>query len=285
MTITGRQYSRNSRHVLLLTLLALGALGIVACGGGDDDESTTEVGLSREQRIAPEIEKAGTEWAALFAGGERFCELMTQPACERTTCESVAGPVENCTPPSAAYRGSFRDATVEDIGIAGGRAGARFSNGETVALVKVKHVPDPLAEDGDRIGWWIDRVGGNAGDVELITEVGNAWARLFAEDYSAACDFMYGQPLCEKFFGRVGQPPEVGRPSEFQETFANATVESVEVRDAKQIEARGGRPFELHRAAAKFSNGEVVVFIEETDAPRSDWGKWFVNRVGGSAGA
>jgi hypothetical protein len=287
MTITGHQYSRESHRVLLLTLLALGALGLVACGGGDDDETTTEVGLSREQRIEQEIEQAGNEWAALFAGGERFCELMTQPACERNTCKSVAGPVENCAPPSSAYRKSFEDATVEDIGITGGKTGARFSNGETVQLEKVKHTPDPLAEDGDRAGWLIDKVGGNAGDVELITEVGNAWARLFAEDNSAACEFMFGQPLCEEFFGRVGEPPEVGRPSGFQESFANATVERVEVKDAKQIRAKDGTPVELHRAAAEFSNGEVVEFIEETDATDPLFGQlgaWFVDDVGRNAG-
>jgi hypothetical protein len=144
-------------------------------------------------------------------------------------------------------------------------------------------LPDPLTEDGDRFGWLIHRVGGNAGDLAFITEVGNAWAPLFAEDNSAACEFMFGQPLCEEFFGRVGEPPEVGRPSAFQRSFANATVERVELRDAKQIKAVDGTPIEPHRAAAEFSNGEVVEFIEETDAPRSDLGEWFVNDVGESA--
>ncbi len=281
MTITGHRSSRESRRALLLTLLALGALGLVACGGGDDDdERTTEARLSPEQRI----EQAGNEWAPLFAGRERFCELMTQPACGRVNCETISGPIENCTPTPSKFRKSFVDATVRDVVINGDRAAARFSNGETVELEKVE-LPDPLAEDGDRFGWLIHRFGGNAGDLAFITKVGDAWAPLFAEDNSAACEFMFGQPLCEEFFGRVGEPPEVGRPSAFQESFADARVERVELKDAKQIRAKDGTPIELHRAAAAFSNGKVVEFIEETDAPRSDLGKWFVENVGENAGS
>jgi hypothetical protein len=266
---------------LLLSLLALGALGLVACSGGDDNDDTT-----REAKLSPErrVEQVGNEWAPLFAGRERFCELMTQPACGRVNCETISGPIANCTPPSSKFRKSFEGATVRDVAIMDGKAATRFSNGEAVALEKV-NIPDPLAEDGDRLGWLIHEVGGNAGAAEFITKVGNAWAPLFAEDNSAACEFMFGQPLCEEFFGRVGEPPEAGRPSAFQRSFANATVERVEVEDAEQIKAKDETPIELHRAAAEFSNGEVLEFIEETDAPRSDLGKWFVYDVGGKAGS
>jgi hypothetical protein len=102
MNITAHQSWRESRRALLLSLLALGALGLVACSGGDDDdERTTEARLSPEQKI----EQAGNDWAALFAGRERFCELMTQPACERMDCESVSGPIRDCTPPSLGIGG------------------------------------------------------------------------------------------------------------------------------------------------------------------------------------
>jgi hypothetical protein len=114
--------------------------------------------------------------------------------------------------------------------------------------------------------------------------VGNAWAPLFAEDNSAAGEFMYGQPLVERFFGRVGEPPEVGRPSAFQRSFANATVERVELRDVKQITTKDGTSIDVHRAAAEFSNGEVVEFVEELDSPRRWLGKWFVNDVGENPG-
>jgi hypothetical protein len=272
MTITQDRRSRESHRALLLSLLALGALGLVACSSGDDQDGAPEARLSPEQKV----ERVGNEWAPVFAGRERFCELMTQAACGRVNCEDVGGPIENCKPPSLEFRKSFEDATVEDVAINGEQAAVRFSNGETIELEKVHNMPDPLAEDGDSAGWLIDRFGGDAGEVALIAEVGNAWAPLFAEDNSAACEFMYGQPLCEEFFGRVGEPPEVGRPSAFQESFANATVERVEVRDPKQIEATDGTLIELHRAVAEFSNGEVVEFIEETDRPRSALGEWFI---------
>ena len=106
---------------------------------------------SQEQRIA----LGANEWARLFAASDtRTCdEYMTQPACERMACERVAsGRIENCTPPSTAYRRSFRDARVQEIAIRGETAAARFSNGETVVLVKVA--------DG---AWLIHRFGGTAG--------------------------------------------------------------------------------------------------------------------------
>jgi hypothetical protein len=66
--------------------------------------------------------------------------------------------------------------------------------------------------------------------------------------------------VCEKFFGTAGG--EVGRPSGFQESFADATVERVEIKG--------------HKAEAEFSNGEPVVFIQETDQPRDFLGDWFI---------
>ena len=48
MTITRHQYSRETHRVLLLTLLALGAVGLVACGAGDDEHSATETKVSAD---------------------------------------------------------------------------------------------------------------------------------------------------------------------------------------------------------------------------------------------
>ena len=290
MTITGHRSSRKPHRALLLSLLALGALGLVACGGGDGDETAVAPETGTELSPEQKIEQAGNEWAPLFAAHDpAACRFMAQPACEQLNCQSVSGPIENCThtPPPSEFRQSFADATVQDVAFSGNYATARFSNGEAVEFFAVRDALRCLGSgcgDGaerDRLApWLIFRVGRNEGDVALIMKVGNAWAPLFAEDNSAACEFMFGQPLCEEFFGRVGEPPEVGRPSGFQESFANATVERVEVKEAKQIRAKDGTPIELHKGAAEFSNGEVVEFIEETDAPRSDLGKWFVDDVG-----
>jgi hypothetical protein len=145
-------------RIATAVLAVVTALALAGCG--EDEESTTEATISSEEKI----EQTGNEWAALFAGGERYCGLMTQGACERVTCESNAGPIENCTPPSSGFRKSFRDATVQDIAIKGDHAGAKFSNGESVELVEV---PDPQTltvpgEPPDTV-WWIDKLGGNAG--------------------------------------------------------------------------------------------------------------------------
>jgi hypothetical protein len=54
----------------------------------------------------------------------------------------------------------------------------------------------------------------NLSEKEEIEPVGNEWAPLFANDDVAACDYMFAQPVCEKFYGRAGgEPAEVGSPS------------------------------------------------------------------------
>jgi hypothetical protein len=266
---------------LLLSLLAIGALGLVACAGGDDDEgSATGPKPSPHLKIertasAPfmKIERTANEWALLFAAGARTCKLMTQPACERTNCERISGPIRNCAPPSSKLRRSFEDPTVQDLVLTGDKAAARFSNGETVKL----------EFDGHDSVWRIHKWGRNAGDVEFITAVGNQWAPLFAEETSVACKYMYGQPLCEEFLGRIGER-EVGRPSEFQRSFANATVERVHVKRAQQIKAADGTRIEEHKAVAEFSNGELVEFIQDPHGPPSSLADWFIDDLGWNAG-
>lgn len=117
---------------MLLSLLVLGALGLVACGGGDDETTAAaESGtLSNEKRIKLQ----GNKWAAAFAKtGPVSCHSLGQPACELANCEHVPNePIENCTPPSREFRESFADATVEGVVIEGYHATAEFSNGESV---------------------------------------------------------------------------------------------------------------------------------------------------------
>jgi hypothetical protein len=133
---------------VLLSLLAIGPLGLVACEG--DDRPTTA-----EQKI----EQAGKKWARLFAAADpAACGYMTPLGCEQINCMRLQteGPISHCTSPSWAYRRAFAGATVEDIAIRGARAGVRFSNGEGVELSWV---------NGYAVGgvWWIERFGGNAG--------------------------------------------------------------------------------------------------------------------------
>jgi hypothetical protein len=79
--------------------------------------------VSSEQRI----ERIGNGWARLFGTGSPSCSYETQPVCMRIECEDPGGvPIENCTPPSAEFQDSFRDATVDEIAIKGDRAAAKF---------------------------------------------------------------------------------------------------------------------------------------------------------------
>jgi len=105
--------------------------------------------LSTEQ----EIEQIGNQWASLFAAGDGgSCTFMGQPLCERIACERVGRrKIENCTPPSTAFRRSFEDARVEGVVVKGARVAARFSNGEVIEF------------HGDGGRWQIVKIGGNAG--------------------------------------------------------------------------------------------------------------------------
>ena len=109
------------------------------------------------------VELTANEWARLFAASDpAACErYMAQPACERENCVRAGNrKLENCTPPSAAFRRSFRQARVEEVAIERKFAAARFSNGETVRLIHV----EGTAPNGV---WWIDEVGGDAGRMLL----------------------------------------------------------------------------------------------------------------------
>lgn len=128
--------------LLLLSLLALGALGLAACEsdddettaasateitdsrttGGDDEDGTTEATVSPETtlpaKLSPELVRAlrrdANTWASRWAliGCNRY---MGQPICVRLDCARHGVPIENCTPASAAFRQSLADAAVEDI--------------------------------------------------------------------------------------------------------------------------------------------------------------------------
>jgi hypothetical protein len=102
-----------------------------------------------------EIERIGNSWAGLFASfGGGTCEHQTQPLCERIACTRVSDTkIRNCTPPTRAFRKSFEGATVEDIVIKGGRAAARFSNGEVVLFVFATQTGT----------WLVHKLGENAG--------------------------------------------------------------------------------------------------------------------------
>jgi hypothetical protein len=98
-------------------------------------QQTTEVeaSLPPRQRIA----RTGNRWAPLFAAARdrEAIVFQTQPLSERIACERVGNrEIKDCTPPSPAFRRSFRRAAVVDVEIQGDQAAARFSNGQVVVL-------------------------------------------------------------------------------------------------------------------------------------------------------
>jgi hypothetical protein len=161
----------------LLTWVVVGGIATLLFVAGVDallsSESGTSASTTTDIEASPSaeqtIEQTGNEWARLFAGGDRqlaapgTCRYMTQPACERISCEGVGREtVKNCTRPSWEFRRSFAGAVVEAIAIRGHRAAARFSNGETVEFTEI----------GVSGSYWIHKVGGNAGRKFFANEPG-----------------------------------------------------------------------------------------------------------------
>jgi hypothetical protein len=115
----------------------------------------------------------------------------------------------------------------------------------------------------------------SAEDEQQIELIGNQWAPLFAAGRTPGCILGEGlivliQPLCEQIAcQRAGgvkirncTPPT----SAFRDSFAEATVQDIEI--------KGYPP----RAAARFTNGEVIELIE--------WGSsWAIADIGGNAGS
>jgi hypothetical protein len=270
--------------VLLTSLIVagigvLGALAVADALRSGRSPSTSATPTSTTPSISTEedeqqIELIGNQWAPLFAAGrtpgcssDEGLIILPQGLCEEIACERAGGiKIRNCTPPTSAFRNSFFGATVQDIEIKGNppRAAARFSNGEVIELI----------EWGS--SWAIAEIGGNAGrtfDVRAEQEIerdGNAWAvRFAAGPLSAACEYET-QPLCERIACQRVRGIKIRnctRPtSAFRNSFFGATVQDIEI--------KGNPP----RAAARFSNGEVVELY-------GDGGSWAIAELGGKAGS
>lgn len=106
---------------------------------------------------------------------------------------------------------------------------------------------------------------------QKIARTANSWARLFVASDLADCKYM-SQPACERMTcTRVGPRliPNCTPPSRaFRLSFARAKVEDVEIKG--------------DRAAARFSNGEVVE-LERVSGNELD-GVWLIIKWGRNAG-
>jgi hypothetical protein len=102
---------------------------------------------------------------------------------------------------------------------------------------------------------------------EEIERIGNSWASLVARGNASSC-FWMTQPACERIecvgVGDSELPNCIPLTRAFIRSFEGATVQEIMIRG--------------HRAAARFSNGEMVEFW-------GDAATWLVSEVGGNAGA
>jgi hypothetical protein len=138
------------------------------------------------------------------------------------------------------------------------RCGRRCGRLALETLIDSDHGDDP----DDRLPGVGTRAATPEEELELI---GNRWAASFAAGKNSCADM--SQPLCERIAcERVGgrkirncRPPT----SKFRKSFDEAVVRGI--------------AFKKHRAAARFSNGEVVEFS-------GDGGAFMVTKIGANAG-
>jgi hypothetical protein len=173
-------------------------LALLLAGCESDEDSTTEARTTEATttvRISPEpktaevaraaalVAQAGNGWAPLFAKNYLWaCKYMYPPGwvgpdshgqqptpplpawrrfdrrlCAKFSLEGGPGPHDR--PPSG-FQKSFADATVESVVLRGDKAWAEFSSGEPVEFIRLGEAELPI---GVTPGWFIYRVGGNAG--------------------------------------------------------------------------------------------------------------------------
>jgi hypothetical protein len=101
--------------------------------------------------------------------------------------------------------------------------------------------------------------------VQELKREANTWASLFAD---RACNRYMGQEMCMRLAckRRYHCTP---MSAAFQESFADATVEDIK---SERIELVRWIDRPLYEAAVKFSNGEVVVFVDVCPGGPCKWG-------------
>lgn len=128
--------------------------------------------------------------------------------------------------------------------------------------------PSPPTANGD------SAPGAFVPERQRIARTANSWARLFVAFDLADCEYM-SQPACERMTcTRVGPRliPNCTPPSPaFRLSFARRKVEDVEIKG--------------DRAAARFSNGEVVELGRvSTNGSDELYGRWLITKWGRNAG-
>jgi len=232
----------TTKLALLLSLLALGALGLVACGGGDDQTTAASETETTSDELAADKKSCGAygRWGLAVIEGDTSCRVVRRVIHDFAYNSKVDDLVA-----SEPYLGPLA------------LVGSWSCSGPDGHVVCKKR---PRASSRIVITARFGR--GRSRNEERIAKRGNEWAALFAMASPDTCRYM-GQPGCEReACERVFNDPikNCTPPSpEFRESFANATVERVVVE----------KPY----ATAEFSNGESVKFA----GPKpGEQGQWFI---------
>ena len=221
---------------LLLSLLALGALGLVVFEGSDDKTtagSETETAGDGYVNLRPSYRQGFKKSCGKFGLWSLVvidrAYSLAEVSC-REARDVMDGFVDHSLP--SGWGCSGPDAYVEcfDPDPATGEA-------ENTIRARVRENVLRAAEAQAKL---------SPEQVQELKRAANDWASLFATNN---CNRYMGQPICE----RMGP-----WSAAFQKSFADATVEDIKF---KGVEVVGlpNRPFS-HLVAVKFSNGEVVVF-------------------------
>ena len=224
--------------LLVLSLLALGPLGLVACGGGNADETTAA-------SATPIAENPRTTYDELAADP---ADNKPCGASEGRGLTVVDGDISCREARRLMHRVAYNRVPYQwrCIGPEGATGGyevcTNIPGTSSRIVIKVRFGREAVTEadpgNNNRLS-----------NEELVTKMGNKWAAAFAEAGPVSCRYM-GQPACERAAcERVGGWPRKNctpLPSKFRESFVDATVERVVV--------------DGHRATAEFSNGESVEF-------------------------
>jgi hypothetical protein len=213
---------------LMLSLLALGALGLTSCGGGNDDDtiaaSAAETPVASEADPARKPCRPFSFYRLAVDKGDISC---------RGGRRVILDLANNRLPGSWSCTGLDADVVC-----------TKEPGASSTIVITAHFDSEAAAVEADP--------GTILSDEEVIGRKANDWAGLFAMDALAACRYYAGgQPACERAgCQRVGHPEPIRNcappSSEFRESFADATVERV------AVSAPG--------ATAEFSNGESVQF-------------------------
>ncbi len=237
---------------LLLSLLALGALGLVACGEGDGDQAAVaSEGETTREELAADNKSCGAflpdhdpPFRLAVVEGDISCpvarRVMHDWAYDRLPRSwSCLGPEANVLCTKRPGASSTRLGASSRIAIT-----ARFSS-EAVTVEADPGNDNSLSNE------------------EKLEQKGNLWAAAFAKAGPVTCRSM-GQPMCERAScERVATGPiENCTPVsyEFRKSFAKATVERVVI--------------EGHHATVEFSNGESVEFQRPEGSGWWITGRW-----------